>query len=214
MAAVVRQARAVETRQALLVAAARVFERRGFAAARIEEILTEAGVTKGALYFHFDSKEALAGAIMDGHADLHRAKPAPSGSAMQGLIDVGAWLANALLHDPLARARTRLTLERHTFGAPDPTPYLSWAATSRRILELAEAQGELLPGVDPAEAAEVVTSSFLGVHLASEARTGRADLYQRMNATWRIILPGLVPAEVRDRLVLPAVSDEGGRADG
>lgn len=59
-AKVVKQDRSVRTRQTILSAAARVFEERGYQMATISEILTAAGVTKGALYFHFPSKEDLA----------------------------------------------------------------------------------------------------------------------------------------------------------
>ncbi|MFD8655358.1 TetR family transcriptional regulator, partial [Streptomyces mirabilis] len=56
----VRQERAVRTRRLILDAAASVFDERGYEAATIGEVLARAGVTKGALYFHFPSKRALA----------------------------------------------------------------------------------------------------------------------------------------------------------
>jgi len=43
----------------LLDAALRVFARRGYRAARIDDVADEAGVTKGAIYHYFDTKEAL-----------------------------------------------------------------------------------------------------------------------------------------------------------
>ncbi|MFD6749883.1 TetR family transcriptional regulator, partial [Streptomyces anthocyanicus] len=55
-----KQDRAIRTRQTILDAAAQVFEKQGYQAATITEILKVAGVTKGALYFHFQSKEELA----------------------------------------------------------------------------------------------------------------------------------------------------------
>lgn len=48
-----------ETRRRLLEAAARVFIRRGFQAASIEEITGEAGFTRGAFYSNFETKEQL-----------------------------------------------------------------------------------------------------------------------------------------------------------
>ena len=51
-----RQARAIRTRDSVLAAAARVIDRQGLAATRLEEIATEAEVTKGALYLAFASK--------------------------------------------------------------------------------------------------------------------------------------------------------------
>lgn len=50
---------AAETRQLLVQEAARLFSRQGFAATSLEEIGVAAGVTKGALYHHFSSKEDL-----------------------------------------------------------------------------------------------------------------------------------------------------------
>ncbi len=47
------------TQSALLAAARKLFGERGFAGVPIEEIASEAGVTRGALYHHFKSKEAL-----------------------------------------------------------------------------------------------------------------------------------------------------------
>lgn len=44
---------------ALLTAAFRVFARRGYSATRLEEVAREAGLTKGAIYYHFDGKEDL-----------------------------------------------------------------------------------------------------------------------------------------------------------
>ncbi|WP_435060255.1 TetR family transcriptional regulator [Streptomyces sp. bgisy060] len=60
-----RQERAVRTRRTVLEAAAAVFDERGYKAATIADILKRADVTKGALYFHFASKRALAQGILD-----------------------------------------------------------------------------------------------------------------------------------------------------
>ena len=49
------------TREDLLQAAFREVHRSGFQSAGIDTILAATNVTKGALYYHFDSKEALAG---------------------------------------------------------------------------------------------------------------------------------------------------------
>jgi AcrR family transcriptional regulator len=44
---------------ALLEAAFRIFAARGYRAVRLEEVAEAAGVTKGAIYYYFDSKEDL-----------------------------------------------------------------------------------------------------------------------------------------------------------
>jgi AcrR family transcriptional regulator len=53
------------TRERLLQAASREIYRSGFQSASLDNILATAEVTKGALYYHFDSKEALGYAIVE-----------------------------------------------------------------------------------------------------------------------------------------------------
>ncbi|MGA7080155.1 MAG: TetR/AcrR family transcriptional regulator [Terriglobales bacterium] len=53
------------TRERLLQAASREIYRSGFQSASLDTILAVAGVTKGALYYHFDSKEDLGHAVID-----------------------------------------------------------------------------------------------------------------------------------------------------
>ena len=57
--------RSAATRRALLSAARVLFARHGFAATGREQIVEEAGVTRGALYHHFDSKEGLFRALYE-----------------------------------------------------------------------------------------------------------------------------------------------------
>src|SRR5277367_2176935 len=53
------------TRERLLQAAFREVHRSGFQSASIDAILAAANVTKGALYYHFDSKETLGYAVIE-----------------------------------------------------------------------------------------------------------------------------------------------------
>lgn len=63
-AAARKQAVADHKRQLILAAARRVFERDGLEGASLRAIAAEAGYTPAALYFHFDSKEALYAAVL------------------------------------------------------------------------------------------------------------------------------------------------------
>ena len=53
------------TRERLLQAAFREIHRSGFQSASIDTILAATNVTKGALYYHFESKEALGYAVVE-----------------------------------------------------------------------------------------------------------------------------------------------------
>src|SRR5215469_5949874 len=72
------QVRALRTRDALLAAAALVFDRLGYSATRLEDVAIEADATKGALYFHFRSKADLANAIVEAQNDRCAALAAES----------------------------------------------------------------------------------------------------------------------------------------
>src|SRR5947208_11745204 len=58
-----------EARDELLAAALRVFARRGYREAGVDEIAAEAGYSKGALYWHFSSKAELLTALLDERID-------------------------------------------------------------------------------------------------------------------------------------------------
>jgi AcrR family transcriptional regulator len=60
-----KQARAVRTRAQVLAAAAEAFADRGFPAVTVLEVAERAGVTKGAVYFHYPNKETPAFAVVE-----------------------------------------------------------------------------------------------------------------------------------------------------
>jgi AcrR family transcriptional regulator len=66
-----RSARAegADAREALLSAAAELFAQRGFRGASVDDIAERAGYSKGALYWHFHSKDELFFALMDESVD-------------------------------------------------------------------------------------------------------------------------------------------------
>jgi AcrR family transcriptional regulator len=57
--------RSSATRGAITLAARKLFAERGFVETSIEEVLGDAGVTRGALYHHFESKAAIFGAVFE-----------------------------------------------------------------------------------------------------------------------------------------------------
>ena len=63
------RARGREARDELLTAALRVFARRGYRQAGVDEIAAEAGYSKGALYWHFSGKEELLMALIEERID-------------------------------------------------------------------------------------------------------------------------------------------------
>jgi AcrR family transcriptional regulator len=196
-----QQERAVRTRKAILQAAARVFDQRGYAAATMSEILEQAQVTKGALYFHFPTKEALAGAIM---AEQQRFAESrwPEKSPLQQAINLTQHVARLLQHDYVLRAAIRLVIEQGSFAVPNPAAYALWIQRLRAFLDEAREAGELRPGADVAAAAETVVGAFTGIQLMDQVLTDRHDLPAKIANLWRLVLPGLAAADRIPDLVL------------
>ncbi|MFI6655259.1 ScbR family autoregulator-binding transcription factor [Streptomyces sp. NPDC050523] len=184
------QDRAIRTRRKILSAAAEVFETRGYQSATISEVLKAAGVTKGALYFHFQSKEELAQGVL--HAQGQGITLPPRASKIQELVDVVMLHAHRLQTDPMVRAGVRLSMDQTSHGLDRKGPFRIWAALARDLLDDARTQGELLPHVNTEDTADVLTGSFAGIQSMSHALTDYNDLMQRASVLLRHILPSVV----------------------
>ena len=182
-----KQDRAIRTRHTILMAAAAVFEERGYQAATISEILTTANVTKGALYFHFKSKEQLAQGVLAGHDQNLTVPPRPCKT--QELIDITMLHAHRLQTDPLVRAGARLTLDQRADGLDRTGPFHHWITIVTDLLTQAQKQGELLPHVNPTETAQILVGAFAGIQAMSQATTN----YQNLPATITTLLQHTLP---------------------
>ncbi|WP_327177407.1 TetR/AcrR family transcriptional regulator [Streptomyces sp. NBC_01335] len=187
----------MHTREELLRAAAEAFDEFGYAGASINLILKRAGLTTGALYFHFDSKEHLARAVMN--AQPQTIVPKLNSAGMQRLVDITLSWSHQLQVDPLLRAGVRLTGEQSTFGTADATPYQAWSGIMAECLRQAEANGELQAGVSPEELGEFVTAACTGMQMFSAVVSGRKDLSDRTMKMWRLLLPGVAVPSIVSR---------------
>jgi TetR/AcrR family transcriptional repressor of uid operon len=195
---VVKQARAAVTREQILRGAAEVFDRYGYGAATLSDVIAQASVTKGALYFHFNSKEDLARTVIEQQHALSvgpaRQRLDEHAPGLESVIRLSQGLAGQLMDDVVVRAGIRLTLEHGTFGASAANPYRDWVAVTEQLLRRAIDEGDLRDSIKPAALAGLVVSAFTGVQLLSEVLSARQDLYQRVEEMWDILLPSLVSA--------------------
>ena len=189
------QQRAVLTRGRVLIAAAQVFARTGFLAASMNDIVDEAGVTKGAVYFHFPSKEALAVAVVEEQfaqwpamvESVLEFAPDPLTAIMALTYEVGT----RFREDVLVTAGVRLSFERSLVNADMPAPFVGWIGQIQEMFVQARQQGLLRAGVVPAPTARALVGSFFGVQHVSEMLTGRTDLDARLDEFWKIFLYGV-----------------------
>lgn len=192
-----QQRRAQLTRHAIVVAAAEEFDRAGYADTPLSAILRRSGVTKGAFYFHFASKEAVALALVrlqEQHwARLQRHWLGrgldPLSTAIQ-LVDDAVRL---LGQDVLIRAGTRLAHQRVSQGAAGNALQPDWEGLFTGLLRRSAERGVLRAGVDPGMAARVLCSALAGAVSASQQ--GRHELPTMVMEIWRVILEGIASPE-------------------
>ncbi|MDF3291739.1 ScbR family autoregulator-binding transcription factor [Streptomyces silvisoli] len=195
-----QQDRAARTRRVIVETAAAVFDELGYDGASTTEILARCGLTRGALYFHFPSKEAIAQAVVAARAEV--LVPPERAVRLQAAIDLTLRFADRLQHDAVLRAAVRLTTGQSSFTRPDTLPYRSSADVIRGLLREAAEGGELLATVEPGEVAQLIVGSFAGIQLLSQVYEERRDLTSRVTKMWKYLLPGLAVPGLLPRLVL------------
>jgi len=195
---VAQQARAVATRNAIVEAAAAAFIEHGFAGASIADIAQRAGATKGAMYFHFRSKELLAQAVIERQRELNtelQDKFASSDlSALAILVSMVRALGELMRDDVVALAAMRLAVEvPETEGEDERGPtYDAWAAPTSAVISHAIAQGDVRDTIDPDMLSRFLVAAFTGIQTASFASTRLEDLMDRLHEMWTLLLPGIV----------------------
>lgn len=200
---VVRQARAVATREQIVVGAAQAFGKSGFEGASLAEILDSGQVSKGAMYFHFRSKEELAQAIIEQqHGVSIGAIETVAGvraSAIEQIVMLCHEMARQMIEDPVVRAGIRLTLEVSAVGGPSD-PYVDWIEGCRVLVERAQSEGDIVDTVAPAILARTVIACFTGIQMVSNVLSARVDLEGQIDAFWGLLLPSIMPTARHGRI--------------
>ncbi len=190
------QQRSEETRSRLLDAAVRKFAEAGYDGSSVDDICAEAGVSKGAFYHHFPSKQALFLALMNGWL---------------GMIDMGLdavqkdTVPETLIHMTnllpavFAAAEDRLPmfLEFWLQASRDETvwnaiiaPYHHYQDHFAKLIEKGVAEGSLKP-VDPRVAAQVIVSMAVGLVLQGILDPHSADWAKVTQQSLQLLLNGL-----------------------
>ena len=214
-----KQERASRTRRALLTAAAEEFDRLGYAGASLGGIARAAGISLGALTFHFPSKQELSTAVREQGCAATRALVARTGARrdppVQCVVSLTLGLVELLQKDASVRAAARLDREaadaRHSWrGVWTPLIHERLRATPD-----AEACPETTPGASPVTDSAALTVLAVLLVCGTEAtlphRAGPApdsprpdspDSEQDNSAllarVWRQILPQAAPADCGD----------------
>jgi TetR/AcrR family transcriptional repressor of nem operon len=163
--------RADTTRHRLIAAASRQFAERPYSVVSLDDILAEAELTKGAMYFHFASKQALAMAIIDDLTEMSRAAViellARKMSGLETLIDLVYLRAVQDTQYEVARAGTRLL---ETLDNPMLLPsalWQSWIEFVTTLIQRAVTEGDVVDQHDPEDIAKMLVALWVGVRRTS-----------------------------------------------
>jgi AcrR family transcriptional regulator len=186
------------TRQQILRAAARQFAHNTYSRVNLDDVLADAEVTKGAMYFHFRSKHALASAVVEQRAaearDSVDALLARKLSGLETLIDISYLLAIDDIGDESTRAGFNLL---ESIGRTDNLQLNvvgDWMAAFSRIIRKAVDEGDIPAGSDPDDIARLVVSMYLGLRQTSSL--GKPEQFLRdLETAWTMVLPGFVNSD-------------------
>lgn len=197
------KAEAEATREALLLAAEAEFLARGVTAASLEQIAQRAGVTRGAVYWHFKNKLDLFHAVME---QVRMPLDRISGRLAEGEAEPVQQLSDAVhrilysLRDD-ERYRRIYTIWLHRLEATSEyaqgldrdgsrSDEVVTAFTS--VFASAAAQGRLQPGVTPPVAAQAVRLLLVGLITDWLRDMHQFDIVEEGGAIFDTVLAGLV----------------------
>ena len=179
------------TRQRLIAAASRQFAQRPYSMVSLDDILTEAELTKGAMYFHFASKQALAAAIIDDLTQMNRAAVtelvARKMSGLETVIDLVYLLAVQDTQNEVSRAGIRLldTLDNTSLAS---APWQSWIETVTTLIQKAATEGDIVNHHDPEDIAKMLVALWVGIRRISDLDQPEHHL-DNLKKAWILALP-------------------------
>ena len=194
---------AEETKDELLKGAARVFSRRGYEGATISDIATEANLSSGSIYAHYDGKAGLFLAVLEAHgrAEVERLLHE------EGPLDVAQLLIYAgsqLDRRPVAERTLLIEAIMAAKHDPDVRKALStWYSDQQQFMatSMAAAQrsGQLRHDFSPAAAARFAVSVTLGsllldvLDLPAPSRQDWTDTIRRVVGAFQTDGPDVDP---------------------
>jgi AcrR family transcriptional regulator len=172
--AAVRTARATgrgpATRQHILDIASDQFLTHGYAGTSVSDLIRAAGITKGAFYHHFPSKESLAVEVVRARQAEEAMAVVKASAGFDRAVDQLRAAVQAAsdvkdLDQGQATSMQRLCAELSEDSALAPQIAKicdTWIDTAADLVTSAQLQGDIRADVDAHQAAEVLVATFLG----------------------------------------------------
>lgn len=197
-----KEPRAEVTRRAIINSAATSFIDDGYSSASLNEMCARAGVTKGAMYFHFATKEDLARALVSVYSDkvlsTLAAMPDQSGMGIESLIDWTCAVSKVIASDTRTKAGARMMQEIGRRNGVSESFMTEIAAQVEAHLEQAVESGDVNSEISMDLVAQNLVMQLRGLQedAAGDARAFEGFI-QALNVWWQLTLAALVPMSRR-----------------
>ena len=190
------QARAEVTRHRIVDAAVALFSENGFGGTGLADILQRAGVTKGAFYYHFDSKDALAVAVIEQFQiairDAFRRNIDPlAAPGLENIIRGTFAVARLIQNDLAVRVGNELSQSLGQVSDAGPRVFRQTSVAFVDEVKKAFAAGDIRDDADPDDVGEVIWIGVIGCQFLSAAIGD--DSVARLGRAWRVLLRAVVP---------------------
>ena len=161
----------------------------------LDDILAEAELTKGAMYFHFQSKQALAVAIIDDLTEMSRAAVtellAHKMSGLETLIDLLCLLAVQDSQNEVARAGVRLLETLDNTTALPPALWQLWIEFVTTLIQKAVTEGDVVDHHDPEDIAKMLVALWVGMRRISDLDQPEHYL-ENLQKAWMLALSSFI----------------------
>lgn len=175
------------TRRHILDVAAKAFAEFGYRGISLNDIVRDSSLTKGAFYFHFPSKEALALAVFRDKQESWIGQTMSAVMAheravdqLEAMLDVGCDIYE---RDSSARVVGRLCMELASQKelSPHLTAHLvTWFDVTEQLIRRAQEEGDVRRDIEARLAAETIVAAFIGIEQVSDELSGLADFRRRV----------------------------------
>lgn len=193
--------RADATRRQILRAASYQFARRPYHDVGLDDILAEAQLTKGAMYFHFKSKHALAVQLID--KQIAAATVAVGDlltrglSGLETLIDFSYLIAVQDIKTDLVRAGLNLIESVGQSGGLQDTLVSGWVEALSEVVQQAITEGDIDERCDPDAVGRLMVSLHMGLRKTSNLDDPRRFLSD-LEKCWMLLLGGILQPDRAD----------------
>jgi TetR/AcrR family transcriptional regulator, transcriptional repressor for nem operon len=183
-------------KEQLVEGASKVLLERGYNGASVGDIVAAAGIPKGSVYNHFDSKEDLALEVVRRYVDSYPFGPllAQEGSPMARLRTFFSVTIERTVARGVESGCLLGNFSTELVGHSDPISDLvaasleQWGAAVTTVLAEAQEQGELGSDLDPAVLGPYLVDAFEGSVARSKVSGTRAPLDAFLDFTFDVLL--------------------------